>query len=133
MNGFWAILLKEFAHIKRDRTTILFTFLVPALQLTIFGYAIDVTIDDIPTAVLDLDGRQDSRVFTEAMVNTHTFKITQRVLDLESLRHAPARVAADNLQLRAADLNAHQVFHHAADSTRRAGRFSSMSMARDRP
>jgi len=88
MNGFWAILLKEFAHIKRDRTTILFTFLVPALQLTIFGYAIDVTIDDIPTAVLDLDGRQDSRVFTEAMVNTHTFKITQRVLDLESLRHA---------------------------------------------
>jgi len=90
MNGFWAILLKEFAHIKRDRTTILFTFLVPALQLTIFGYAIDVTIDDIPTAVLDLDGRQDSRAFTEAMVNTHTFKITQRVLDLESLRHALA-------------------------------------------
>jgi len=88
MNGFWAILVKEFAHIKRDRTTILFTFLVPALQLTIFGYAIDVTIDDIPTAVLDLDGRQDSRAFTEAMVNTHTFKITRRVLDLESLRHA---------------------------------------------
>lgn len=88
MNGFWAILVKEFAHIRRDRTTILFTFLVPALQLTIFGYAIDVTIDDIPTAVLDLDGRQDSRAFTEAMVNTHTFKITQRVLDLESLRHA---------------------------------------------
>ncbi len=90
MKGFLAILLKEFAHIRRDRTTILFTFLVPALQLTIFGYAIDVTIDDIPTAVLDLDGRQDSRAFTDAMVNTHTFKVTQRVLDLESLRHALA-------------------------------------------
>jgi ribosome-dependent ATPase len=90
MNGFLAILLKEFAHIRRDPTTILFTFLVPALQLTIFGYAINVTINNIPTAVLDLDGRQESRAFTEAMVNTRTFAVTGRVLDLGSLRHALA-------------------------------------------
>jgi ABC-type multidrug transport system permease subunit len=88
MNGFLAILLKEFAHIRRDRTTLFFTFLVPALQLTIFGYAINVTIDYIPTVVLDLDGRQDSRAFTEAMVNTQTFSITERVVDIESLRRS---------------------------------------------
>ncbi len=88
MNGFWAILFKEFAHIRRDRATLFFTFLVPALQLTIFGYAINVTIDYIPTAVLDLDGRQDSRAFVDAMVNTQTFVVSERVLDMEALRRA---------------------------------------------
>ena len=54
MRGFWAILLKEFAHIRRDRVTVFFTFMVPVIQLTIFGFAIDVTIENIPLAVLDL-------------------------------------------------------------------------------
>ena len=88
MNGFLAILLKEFAHIRRERMTLFFTFVVPALQLTIFGYAIDVTIDHIPLVVLDLDGSQQSRGLVEAMVNTRAFTVSQRVQDLDSLRRA---------------------------------------------
>ncbi len=88
MSGFWAILIKEFSHIRRDRLTLFFTFLVPALQLTIFGYAINVTIENIPLAVLDLDGRQESRRFLEEMCNTRTFKIVARVHDIESLQRA---------------------------------------------
>lgn len=88
MNGFVAILLKEFAHIRRDRSTILFAFLVPALQLTIFGYAIDVIIDNIPMVVFDLDGRQDSRRLVEALCNTRTFRVTERVQDADSFRRA---------------------------------------------
>ncbi len=88
MNGFWAILLKEFAHIRRDRLTIFFTFIVPALQLTIFGYAINVTIDDIPTVVLDLDGRQDSRALVESFANTGTFEIVDRVQSMDTARRA---------------------------------------------
>lgn len=88
MNGFMAILIKEFAHIRRDRTTILFAFLVPALQLLIFGYAIDVTIDNIPLVVFDLDGRQESRRFVEALCNTRTFTVADRVHDADSFRRA---------------------------------------------
>jgi ABC transporter DrrB family efflux protein len=88
MNGFWAILLKEFAHIRRDRLTIVFTFLVPALQLTIFGYAINVTIQNIPLVVYDLDGRQESRRLVEALCNIRTFKVAHRVNDSESFRRA---------------------------------------------
>ena len=88
MNGFLAILLKEFAHIRRDRTTILFTFVVPALQLTIFGYAINVIIENIPLVVYDLDGRQDSRRLVEALVETRTFQVCERVHDGESFRRA---------------------------------------------
>jgi len=88
VKGFGAVLFKEFAHIRRDRLTIFFTFAVPALQLTIFGYAIDVTIQNIPTVVYDLDGRQESRRFVEAMVNTDTFQVVKRVQDHESFRRA---------------------------------------------
>ncbi len=88
MNGFLAILLKEFAHIRRDKGTIFFAFVVPALQLTIFGYAIDVTVEHIPMVVLDLDGRQESRALQQAMVNTRTFTLVERATDLPAVRHA---------------------------------------------
>lgn len=88
MSGFWAVLLKEFAHIRRDRSTVFFTFMVPMLQLTIFGFAIDVTIDNIPTTVLDLDGRQESRRLVEAMTATRTFAIVERPNDAETFRRA---------------------------------------------
>jgi ABC transporter DrrB family efflux protein len=88
MNGFLAILLKEFAHIRRDRSTIFFVFIVPALQMTIFGYAINTTIEDIPLVVYDLDGRQEARRFVEAMTASGTFEIVERVQDAESFRRA---------------------------------------------
>ncbi len=88
MTGFWAILLKEFSHIRRDRATVFFTFMVPVLQLIVFGFAIDVTIDNIPMTVLDLDGRQESRRFAEALVATRTFQVVERPTDAESFRRA---------------------------------------------
>ncbi len=84
MNGFWAVLIKEFTHIRRSRTTIFFTFVVPALQLTIFGYAIRITIEHIPMAVYDLDGSQESRQLTDAFVSTGTFQIVAQVHDMDS-------------------------------------------------
>lgn len=88
MNGFWAILLKEFSQIRRDRGTILFILVIPALQLTIFGYAIEVTIENIPLVVFDLDGHEESRKIVDALVNTRTFKVAQRVQTHEDFRRA---------------------------------------------
>lgn len=88
MNGFFAVLLKEFAHLRREPMTIFFALIVPSLQLTIFGYAIRVTIENIPVVVLDLDGRQDSRRFTEAMEATKTFRVHQRVTDMDAFNRA---------------------------------------------
>lgn len=78
MNGLWAILLKEFAHIRRERTTLLFAFLVPVMELTIFGYAIDMSIENIRTVVLDLDGRSDSRALLDAFRNSRVFDIIEQ-------------------------------------------------------
>lgn len=88
MNGFLAIFLKEFAHIRREPTTIFFTFIVPALQLIIFGFAIKTTIENIPLVVFDLDGRQESRRLVEALVASRTFRVQDRVLDSDGFRRA---------------------------------------------
>jgi ribosome-dependent ATPase len=88
MNGLWAILLKEFAHIRRERNTLFFAFAVPVLQLTIFGYAIDTKIERIRTVVFDLDGRDESRRLIEAFVNSRTFRVVARVHSDEDYRRA---------------------------------------------
>lgn len=88
MRGLLAILLKEFVHIRRARSTIVFAFVVPALQLMIFGYAIKVTIEGIPMVVFDLDGRQESRRLVEALCNTRTFEVVERVENHDSFRRA---------------------------------------------
>lgn len=88
MNGFWAILLKEMAHIRRQRSTLIFAFVVPVLQLAIFGYAINTTIDHIAMVVYDLDGRQASRALVAAFENSRKFTVVERVSDEAAFRAA---------------------------------------------
>jgi len=87
LTGLWAILLKEFSHIRRQPMTLFFMFLVPVIQLIIFGFAIDVQVEDIPTVVFDSDGRPLARQLIDAFANTRTFRIEQRVYDEDSFRH----------------------------------------------
>jgi ABC transporter DrrB family efflux protein len=86
--GLWAIVRKEFAHIQRQPATIFFMFIVPVLQIVIFGYAIDTQIENIPTVVYDLDGRQPARELIDAFQNTRSLQITGQVFDEESFRRA---------------------------------------------
>jgi ABC transporter DrrB family efflux protein len=86
--GLTAILIKEFAHIRRAPMTLFFMFVVPVLQLTIFGYAIDTQIEHIPTVVYDLDGRRQARELRERFENTGTFTIVERVYDEESFQRS---------------------------------------------
>jgi len=87
-DGFVAITLKEFSHIRRQPATLFFLLVVPVLQTIIFGYAIDTKIDNVPTVVLDLDGRAESRRLVEAFANTRKFAIIDRVRSEEAFRRA---------------------------------------------
>lgn len=86
--GFLAIFLKEFAHIRRQPTTLFFVFVIPMLQMLVFGYAIETEIEHIPMVVLDFDGRQPSRELREAFVNTGTFDVIERVTNWQNFREA---------------------------------------------
>ena len=57
-DGFTAICVKEFSHIRRQPATLFFLLVVPVIQTLIFGYAIDTQIEHIPTVVYNLDGRR---------------------------------------------------------------------------
>ena len=86
--GLAAMLRKEFSHIRREPATLFFMLVVPVLQTLIFGYAIQLKVEHIPTVVYDLDGRRQARELIEAFQNTRTFTVIDRVYDEESFRRA---------------------------------------------
>ncbi len=81
LHGLWAMLVKEFFHVRRQPTTLFFMFLVPVMQTIIFGYAINTQIENIPTVVLNLDGRLQSQLLVESFENTRRFKLIENVYD----------------------------------------------------
>lgn len=87
-HGWLAVFIKEFSHIAREPTTLVFTFFVPVLQTIVFGFAINTEIENIPTVVLDLDGRSHARELRESLQNTRTFQIVERVVNEEAFDRA---------------------------------------------
>ncbi len=48
----WAIALKEFRQLRRDRRTVAMLFLLPFLFLVVFGYAASFDVKHVPTVVV---------------------------------------------------------------------------------
>jgi ribosome-dependent ATPase len=88
LGGLFAILVKEFLHIRRQPSTVFFMLVVPVMQTIIFGYAIETQIEHIPLVVYDLDGRRYARELVEAFVNTERFDVVERVNDEDSFTSA---------------------------------------------
>ena len=51
-----AMLIKEFIQLRRDRVSFAMIVMVPLMQLLLFGYAINTTPRDLPTAVQTMKG-----------------------------------------------------------------------------
>ena len=79
-NGFWrktwAVLLKEFIQLKRDRVSFAMIIMVPLVQLMLFGYAINTTPRNLPTAVLLQEHNDLTRSILAALENTRYFRVT---------------------------------------------------------
>ncbi|MEK9811031.1 MAG: ABC transporter permease, partial [Candidatus Nanopelagicales bacterium] len=72
---FWAVVLKEFVQMKRDRVTFGMMVGIPLMQLILFGFAINSDPRHLPTAVLSGDTGPFSRTFIAALQNTGYFDI----------------------------------------------------------
>ena len=48
----WAIAIKEFRELRRDRRTLAMLFLLPLLFLVVFGYAASFDVKEVPTIVV---------------------------------------------------------------------------------
>jgi ABC-2 type transport system permease protein len=73
---FWAVVMKEFIQMRRDRVTFGMMVGIPLLQLTLFGYAINSDPKHLPTALLLADQGPFARTLVAEMRNSQYFDIT---------------------------------------------------------
>jgi len=81
----WAMVIKEFVQMRRDRMTFATMIFVPIMQLVLFGYAINTDPKQLPTAVLTRDDGPLTRAVLAAMRNTDYFDFRVQVRDPEEL------------------------------------------------
>lgn len=66
---------KEFLHILRDPGSLIMALAVPFLMLVLFGYALTLDVDQIPTLVYDQDHSPQSRALVERFRASRYFQM----------------------------------------------------------
>src|SRR2546423_14571634 len=84
--GFWrrsyAMVVKEFIQLRRDRVSFAMIVMIQLMQLLLFGYAINTTPRNLPTAVLLQEASDLGRSILKALENTAYFRFTREVHDV---------------------------------------------------
>jgi ABC-2 type transport system permease protein len=84
--GFWrrcyAMVVKEFIQLRRDRVSFAMIVMIPIMQLLLFGYAINTTPRHLPTAVLLQEDSDLGRSILKALENTAYFHFVREVRDV---------------------------------------------------
>jgi ABC-2 type transport system permease protein len=79
LTRFWAVLVKEFAQMRRDRLTFGMIIGIPLVQLVLFGYAINSDPKHLPTAVVLADNGPQGRTLLHAIRNSGYFDVVGEV------------------------------------------------------
>jgi ABC-2 type transport system permease protein len=69
----YAIALKEFVQMRRDRLTFAMIVGIPIAQVLLFGFAINTDPKHLPTAIVDYDRTDLTRSIATALANTRYF------------------------------------------------------------
>lgn len=81
----WAVTRKEFLHILRDPLSLYMALAIPVVLLLLFGFALSLDVDRVPTVVLDMDGTSESREVIEQFRGSRYFTV-------ESVAASPAEL-----------------------------------------
>jgi len=81
----FSIIRKEFIQITRDRRTLIFTLLMPIIQLVLLGYTASTDVKNVPLAVLDQSRTVQSRSLLDAFRSTGYFVISYEVTNEREL------------------------------------------------
>ena len=73
----WAIVLKEFIQMKRDRVTFAMMVGIPLMQLMLFGFAINTDPKHLPAAIRSADQGPFARTFISALKHSGYFNFVQ--------------------------------------------------------
>ncbi len=78
----YAMVVKEFIQLRRDRVSFAMIVMIPIMQLVLFGYAINTTPHNLPTAVLLQEDSDLGRSILKALENTAYFRFVREVHDV---------------------------------------------------
>ncbi|MEW6584099.1 MAG: ABC transporter permease [Nitrospirota bacterium] len=87
----WAIVVKEFIQMRRDRMTFGMMIGIPLMQLILFGFAINSDPKHLPAAVLLADHGPQSRTLLHAVKNSGYFDFVRQVKTESEARDLLAR------------------------------------------
>ncbi|HEY6008050.1 MAG TPA: ABC transporter permease [Geobacteraceae bacterium] len=73
------MLIKEVTQVLRDRKMRFVIFVIPAVQIFVFGYAVNTDVKHIATAIYDLDNSVMSRELASRLARSGYFDIVTRV------------------------------------------------------
>src|SRR5580658_10547532 len=83
LHRLWAVVMKEFIQMCRDRVTFGMMVGIPLLQLTLFGFAINSDPKHLPTALRLADGGPFARTIVAELRNSEYFELV-RITDSEA-------------------------------------------------
>jgi ABC-2 type transport system permease protein len=75
------MLIKEFTQVLRDKRTRFVLIVPPMMQMLIFGYAANLEIKHVPTAIVDYDNTQASRDLISRFAASHYFQVRRLPAD----------------------------------------------------
>lgn len=73
LNRIWTLVVKEFIQLLRNPLLVFLVTLGPLSEMSLIAWSTSAPIDNLPTAVVDLDRSQASRSLLAALHNTDTF------------------------------------------------------------
>ncbi len=88
-----AIARKEMLHILRDSRSLFAALLQPLVMLLIFGWALSLDVDRIPTYIYDQDQTPESRALIREFQGSRYFNIAAEVSDYHQIDQAIDRRA----------------------------------------
>ncbi|NQD37967.1 ABC transporter permease [Permianibacter sp. IMCC34836] len=91
-----AVIAKESRELVRDPVTMWLCFLMPLVMLFLFGYAVNLDVEDIKLGVLDNDRTAMSRDLIDRFTASHYFRLIE---DLPSPAAAEERLRRGTLSL----------------------------------
>ncbi|MDP1863164.1 MAG: ABC transporter permease [Thiobacillus sp.] len=86
----WAIVLKEFVQMRRDRITFAMMVGIPVMQLILFGFAINTDPKRLPTVVFNASPSAYTRSFVASMENSGYFDVLTSPATVAKAREAMA-------------------------------------------
>ena len=71
----WQVIVKEFLQIRRDLRMIPVIFVAPVVQITVFGFAVNTDVTNVPMVLVDEDKSATSRDLVSRFVDSGYFDV----------------------------------------------------------